>query len=516
VKERQTAEVCNEVFQPTHAPDHPDEGVNEREKLNEALAFKATPDNPLKLDPTVRETGVCVLSSIPLQSYFIQEGDKRLEAIAERIQEEFKRKGFLNTSIDSCSTKGKQSMGNTGARRSASSSASAEGINAAKEEWEGGLKPFQIQAIKGRRNHYVQIIKIEGKIRPSHLLPRDWIDYQLLCRVAGILARTLDKMIDINYYPTVCMERGAKLHRSFGIGIQGLADLLNRLRVRWDSLECMIINEYIAETILFGAMTMSHKRAKKFRCYKSFHGSPASKGWFSFNLWGMKPSSGMWDWQDLKAKVMAKGVYKQGGSVYKGGLHNVDFTAYMPMASTAIITGSSKCFEPQTYNVTARWISASHLPIFSKELAHYLTENGLYNKHMISMVANTLKNINPEIIPECNKAIFTTAFNLDQRILALLGNVRGPFMSRGQSMNYFAKLNNKGNFNIKNILEHIFYSFYLKNKNCIYYCVTNKKETSMDHNKNSNNSSSNKNSTSTKDNNNNTRRKGICEESCSA
>lgn len=42
---------------------------------------------------------------------------------------------------------------------------------------------------------------------------------------------TLNRMLDVNYYPLAEIERSAKQHRAIGIGVQGLADAFILMRL---------------------------------------------------------------------------------------------------------------------------------------------------------------------------------------------------------------------------------------------------------------------------------------------
>ena len=102
--------------------------------------------------------------------------------------------------------------------------------------------------------------------------------------------------------------------------------------------EAKVLNQEIFETIYFAAMTASMEEAKKDGTYKSYKGSPVSKGEFQHNMWGVKDEelSGRWDWDKLR------------NDVKKNGVRNSLLVAPMPTASTSQILGNNECFEPYT------------------------------------------------------------------------------------------------------------------------------------------------------------------------
>ena len=112
---------------------------------------------------------------------------------------------------------------------------------------------------------------------------------------------------------------------------KGLADAFMLLRMPFDSPEAKQLNKEIFETIYFAAMETSMELAIVEGPYETFKGSPASKGFFQFDMWGVTPDSGRYDWYELKQKVK------------KNGIRNSLLVAPMPTASTSQILGNNEC-----------------------------------------------------------------------------------------------------------------------------------------------------------------------------
>ena len=102
--------------------------------------------------------------------------------------------------------------------------------------------------------------------------------------------------------------------------------------------------------------------------YSSFVGSPASKGILQFDLWNVKPSSGRYNWSELKESIM------------NHGLRNSLLVAPMPTASTSQILGYNECFEPLTSNLYSRRTLAGEFVVVNKYLMKELIELGLWNE----------------------------------------------------------------------------------------------------------------------------------------
>lgn len=73
-------------------------------------------------------------------------------------------------------------------------------------------------------------------------------------------------------------ERSNMRHRPIGIGVQGLADAFILMRFPFDSAEAKELNKQIFETIYYAACKTSCQMAKEHGPYKTFPGSPISKG----------------------------------------------------------------------------------------------------------------------------------------------------------------------------------------------------------------------------------------------
>ena len=134
-------------------------------------------------------------------------------------------------------------------------------------------------------------------------------------------------------------------HRPIGIGVQGLADTFILMRMPFDSDSARQLNREIFETIYHAALESSCEIAKKDGHYKTYPGSPISKGIFQYDMWGVTPSN-LWAWDSLKEKIK------------KHGIRNSLLLAPMPTASTAQILGNNESIEPFTSNLYTRRVLA--------------------------------------------------------------------------------------------------------------------------------------------------------------
>jgi ribonucleoside-diphosphate reductase subunit M1 len=103
------------------------------------------------------------------------------------------------------------------------------------------------------------------------------------------VVESLNRVIDINYYPIPEARLSNMRHRPIGIGVQGLADVFAILRISWESEAAVILNRKIFAHMYYAAVESSMDCALRDGVYETYAGSPASKGALQFTLWGQEP-----------------------------------------------------------------------------------------------------------------------------------------------------------------------------------------------------------------------------------
>ena len=253
-------------------------------------------------------------------------------------------------------------------------------------------------------------------------------DYDALRQVARTCIRNLNRVIDINFYPTPETERSNMRHRPVGLGVQGLADVMAILRLNWESEEAANVNQLIFEHLYYAALDESAEIAKVEGAYSTFAGSPVSKGILQPDMWGVTPLSeknGTLDWAGLREKV-------------KGGIRNSLLVAPMPTASTSQILGYNECFEPFTSNLYTRRTLAGEYIVVNKHLMRELITAGLWNdsmKQRIVAMNGSVQGIKE--IPDTIQARYKTAWEIPQKTLIDMAAARGAFLCQSQSLNLF-------------------------------------------------------------------------------
>jgi ribonucleotide reductase alpha subunit len=271
-------------------------------------------------------------------------------------------------------------------------------------------------------------------------------DYEQLIKVAQTMTRNLDLMIDFNYYPVPETRLSNESERPIGIGVQGLADVFVKMGVAFDSPEAAVINKKIFESIYYGALLESCNLAKEKGTYKSYKGSPISKGIFQFDMW---PS---FDKESLVYKERWELLRQE---ILKYGVRNSLVTTCMPTASTASIANSTECIEPISSNMYVRKVLAGNYIITNKYLSEELVKQGLWTKKIVNEIINNDGSIQAiSGIPDSIKNIFKISWEIKQRVLIDLAADRGPFIDQSQSLNLFFAVPDFQNISNAHIYGH--------------------------------------------------------------
>ena len=274
-------------------------------------------------------------------------------------------------------------------------------------------------------------------------------DFSKLLEVTKVVTNNLNRVIDINFYPTEKTRVSNFKHRPIGIGVQGLADTFILMDIAFHSEEANQLNKDIFETIYYGALIKSNEIAIERKqnnvtshftedeltklpaelkgSYSSFVGSPASQGILQFDMWhnfaGHSSSLG-YNWTDLKT------------SIVNNGLRNSLLVAPMPTASTSQILGYNECFEPITSNIYSRRTMAGEFVLPNKYLMKDLIKLGLWNEQIKNnIIANKGSVQQLTILPEQIRNKYKIVWEIPMKHLIDMASDRGVYICQSQSMN---------------------------------------------------------------------------------
>jgi len=310
---------------------------------------------------------------------------------------------------------------------------------------------------------------------------RSTFDYDKLHEVVKVMTSNLNKIIDVNYYPTIKTKRSNLFHRPIGIGVQGLADVYAKMDIPYHSDEAKDINKNIFETIYHASLERSNEISKErlsdmtvvrgyvdfevnmfldiynntcrtytnisdkdkaalqraqpilretkikkktlYGAYSTFEGSPASLGELQFDLWGVTPSD-RYNWDELKENIKTY------------GLRNSLLVAPMPTASTAQILGNNECFEPFTSNIYTRRTNAGDFTMINKHLLAELIGLGVWSeelKNNIILNKGSIQHL--KNIPSAIRDKYKIVWEIPMKHMIDMAADRGAFICQSQSLN---------------------------------------------------------------------------------
>jgi ribonucleoside-diphosphate reductase alpha chain len=258
-------------------------------------------------------------------------------------------------------------------------------------------------------------------------------DYGKLIDVVRHATYSLNKVIDENYYPVPEAEYSNMKNRPIGLGVQGLADVFQILKLPFESEEAKELNKTIFECIYFSALQESCELARKEGPYESYKGSPISKGILQHDMWGLGEFdlSGLFGWKELRENIE------------KFGVRNSLLVAPMPTASTSQILGNNEAFEPFTSNIYTRRTLSGEFIMINKHLLKDLIESGLWSDEIRQALMRDNGSVQNLPIPTKFKELYKTAWEMSMKNIIDMSADRGAFVDQSQSLNLFME---DGNF----------------------------------------------------------------------
>jgi ribonucleoside-diphosphate reductase alpha subunit len=278
-------------------------------------------------------------------------------------------------------------------------------------------------------------------------------NFEKLHEISKIVTNNLNKVIDVNFYPTEKTHTSNMRHRPIGIGVQGLADTFIQMGYTFESEEAKILNKHIFETIYHGALERSCEIATVNGPYETFYGSPASNGILQYDMWNVCPSQERYDWVSLKERIK------------NNGLANSLLLAPMPTASTSQILGYNECIEPITSNIYSRRTLAGEFIMANKYLMRDLLDLGLWNEKVKNnIIANNGSVQQIEMIPQAIRNKYKTVWEISMRSLIDMAADRGAYICQSQSLNLWME-----DPNYSSMTSMHFYAWTKGLKTGIYY-----------------------------------------------
>ena len=278
-------------------------------------------------------------------------------------------------------------------------------------------------------------------------------DYSKLHEVVKVVTNNLNRVIDINFYPTDKCRVSNMRHRPIGLGVQGMADVFIMMDMPFYSMKAKAINKRIFETIYHAALECSYELSRRDGAYETFVGSPASEGILQFDLWEHSQTNEFFDWTDMKAKIQ------------QFGLRNSLLVAPMPTASTSQILGYNECIEPITSNIYSRRTGAGEFVLANKYMMMDLIKLDLWSDSIKNnIIANNGSIQQLDMVPQEIRDKYKTVWEIPMRELVDMAADRGVYICQSQSLNLWLE-----DPNYNNLTSMHFHSWSKGLKTGIYY-----------------------------------------------
>jgi ribonucleotide reductase alpha subunit len=352
--------------------------------------------------------------------------------------------------------------------------------------------------------------------------------YDELHSVTKIVTENLNKIIDINFYPTDKTRRSNMLHRPIGIGIQGLADTFFMLDLPFHSDEASEINKKIFETMynasLEKSMEISIKRRNELlplydylnnytplyndskliiesgNLYNSnlklsdanmnelYHKlKPISNELFyknedkNINNIRCRPDSLIGSYSSFIGSPASQGILqfdmwdvtpsnrydwnKLKEEIKTNGIRNSLLIAPMPTASTSQILGNNECFEPVTSNIYTRGTLAGEFVIANKYLMYDLIQLGKWDENIKNNIISNKGSIQQlSFLSQHIKDKYKIVWEIPMKFLIDMSRDRGAYICQSQSLNLWQE-----DPDYKSLTNMHFYSYQCGLKTGVYY-----------------------------------------------
>ncbi|MEU7653357.1 ribonucleoside-diphosphate reductase subunit alpha [Micromonospora taraxaci] len=258
----------------------------------------------------------------------------------------------------------------------------------------------------------------------AHLVDGD-IDWERLRATVRTAVTFLDRVIDINYYPTTQAAASNPRWRPVGLGLMGLQDVFFALRLPFDSPAARELSTRVSEELYLTALETSADLARQFGAHPTYPQTRAARGQLQPDLWGVEGTQTA-RWDALRERVAAH------------GLRNSLLVAVAPTATIASIAGCYECIEPQVSNLFKRETLSGEFLQVNTALVRELKARGLWTDRIRSAIKRAEGSVQDIAeLPAGVRELFRTAWELPQRALIDLAAARAPFIDQSQSLNLF-------------------------------------------------------------------------------
>nr|WP_314172237.1 ribonucleoside-diphosphate reductase subunit alpha [Streptomyces sp. DSM 40971] len=260
----------------------------------------------------------------------------------------------------------------------------------------------------------------------AHLDEAGGMDWERLDATVRTAVTFLDRVVDVNFYPTEQAERSNSRWRPVGLGVMGLQDVFFRMRLPFDSAAARELSTRISERIMLAAYETSAQLAERHGPLPAWQETRTARGVLHPDHYPRAEPAWPQRWSALRDRVS------------RTGMRNSLLLAVAPTATIAAIAGVYECIEPQVSNLFKRETLSGEFLQVNAYLVAELKRLGLWDERTREELRESSGSVQDlQRIPEEVRGLFRTAWELPQRSLIDMAAARTPYLDQSQSLNLF-------------------------------------------------------------------------------
>ncbi|MGX9884083.1 ribonucleoside-diphosphate reductase subunit alpha [Streptomyces sp. NPDC002276] len=264
-----------------------------------------------------------------------------------------------------------------------------------------------------------------GSVNLGAFVTHGELDWERLDETVRTAVTFLDRVVDINFYPTEQAGRSNARWRPVGLGAMGLQDVFFKLRVPFDSPQAQALSTRIAERIMLAAYEASADLAERNGPLPAWEKTRTAQGVLHPDHYDVELT-----WPERWAALRER--------IAQVGMRNSLLLAIAPTATIASIAGVYECIEPQVSNLFKRETLSGEFLQVNSYLVNELKQLGVWD----ARTREALRDANGSVqafswIPAEVRALYRTAWEIPQRGLIDMAAARTPFLDQSQSLNLF-------------------------------------------------------------------------------
>ncbi|WP_351232482.1 ribonucleoside-diphosphate reductase subunit alpha [Streptomyces sp. NPDC002133] len=259
----------------------------------------------------------------------------------------------------------------------------------------------------------------------AFVTPAGDIDWERLDETVRTAVTFLDRVVDINFYPTEQAGRSNARWRPVGLGAMGLQDVFFKLRLPFDSAEARALSTRLSERIMLAAYEASCELAERNGPLPAWERTRAARGVLHPDHYDVELT-----WPERWAALR--------GRIATSGMRNSLLLAIAPTATIASIAGVYECIEPQVSNLFKRETLSGEFLQVNSYLVDDLKKLGVWDaqtREALRDSSGSVQGLN--WIPADVRELYRTAWEIPQRGLIDMAAARTPFLDQSQSLNLF-------------------------------------------------------------------------------